>query len=140
MLWFLATLYHVRLYAALTDAQTGCGPTRLLDHRVTINAIERVEAKDRDNPSPECKAANAIIDKLNVSEWVTNFSYAVAAVAAVPWVWLFLLSRIRYVRAQACAPFDSERDRNIVVSYQVGSVLICFGLIILSGIAFLMVL
>jgi len=138
-LWFLATLYHVRLYAAFIDAQTGCGPTQLWDHQVTLYAIERVAARDRDDHSPECKAVNSVIDRLNASDRTANFSYVVAATAAFPWLWPFLLSGIRYVRAPACAPFDSEQDRNIVVCYQVGSVLICFGLI-LFGIVFLMVL
>lgn len=124
MLWFLATLYHVRSYAAFIDAQTGCRPAQPWNHQLTINA-------------PECKAVNAAVDRLKASDRAANFSYVVAATAAVPWLWLFLLSRIQCVLV---APFDSEQTRNIVVSHQVGSILICFGLIILSGIIFLTVL
>ena len=139
MLWFLATLYHVRLYAAFIDAQTGCGPAELRDHQVTLYAIERVAARDRDDHSPECKAVNSVIDRLNASDRAANFSYVVAATAAVPWLWLLLLSGIRHIGAQAYAPFGSEQDRNIVVCYRAGCALICFGLI-LFGIAFLVVL
>ena len=102
---------------------------------MTINTIEIVAAMDRDDHGPQCKAVNGVIDRLNVTDRAANFSYVIAASAAVPWLWLLLLSRIRYL---ACAPFDSEQYRNVVVSCQVGSVLMCFGLIILSGIVFLM--